>query len=116
MTSSQSSTIFYNMIIKANNLPNQTVEFKGDQIIVTNNEKLDDQMKHNYELRKSENNGFSVDREFRRIASVPNSVFFEWMKEFPEIVQGDRELRDKTLKKLLRRPENAWVKTVDGGI
>jgi len=104
------------MIIQSKNLPEQTIEFKGDQVIVTNNEKLDDQMKHNYELRKNENNGFSVDREFRRIASIPNSVFYEWMKQYPEIVQGDRELRDKTLKKLLKKPENAWVKTVEGGI
>ena len=104
------------MIIKAKNLPAQQVEFKGDEIIVTNTENLDPQMRHNYDLRNSEGNGFTADRQYRRIASIPNLTYFEWIKAYPELVQGDKELREKTLKKLIKKPENAWVRTVDGGI
>lgn len=104
------------MIITAKNLPEQTVEIKGDEIKITNNEYVGDVMDNNSQLRSDLNNGFSVDREFRRIASIPNSVFYEWIRHYPEITQGDRELRDKTLKKLLKKPENFWLLTVDGGI
>lgn len=104
------------MIIRAENLPEQIFEMKGDQIKITNNEYVGDVMEHNWNLRNGENNGFSKDREFRRIASIPNSVFHEWIREYPEIMQGDRELRDKTLKKLLKKSENQWLRTVDGGI
>lgn len=104
------------MIIRAKNLPEQIVDVDGDKITVTNNEYVGDVMEHNEQLKRAGNNGFSQDREFRRIATIPNSVFFEWMRHYPEIMQGDRELRDKTLKKLLKKPENSWLKTVDGGI
>lgn len=104
------------MIITAKNLPEQEIEIKGDQITVRNNENVGDVMAFNQEQRNCENNGFSKDREFRKIATIPNNVFFEWMRQYPEIVQGDRELRDKTLKRLLRKSENSWLKSVDGGI
>lgn len=102
------------MIITAKNLPEQTLEIKGDEIIVTNNVKIDDYMRINYLKRNCENNGFSADREFRHIGSFPSAALPILNKLYPEISCKDTSIAKKAIKKMIK--ENYWMQTVERGI
>jgi hypothetical protein len=104
------------MIIRAAKLPKTSLTYEGDNFNVTHADVIDDVLLLNKEDRKDPYNGFSRDRNYRRVASIPVLTWMEWAKTHPELACGDRELRDKTLKKLLRSAENAVFKTVGGGV
>lgn len=38
----------------------------------------------------------------RQVGSIPQIVYSQWLKQHPELRSGDKELRDRTLLKLLR--------------
>lgn len=74
---------------------------------------LDPVLEANYEARKDSQNGFSKDKSYRRIMSVPMEVMMAWKQEFPEIMSGDREAENAALKILINREENQVFSTVE---
>ena len=38
----------------------------------------------------------------RQVGSIPQRVYSTWLKKYPELRNGDKELRDRTLMRLLR--------------
>jgi hypothetical protein len=52
----------------------------------------------------------------RRVASVPILTWLEWTKEYPEIMHGDKEIKEKTLRKLLYKEQAKPFWTVGKGL
>lgn len=70
----------------------------------------------NYEDRKDSGNGWAKDRSVRRIARIPMETWLEWTKEEPALIVGDKELRDKLLKRKLLQEESKVFLTVNKGL
>lgn len=104
------------MIIRTSRLsPGSVVETKKDKFVINHIENIDPVLAHNYEARKDPNQGYSKDRELQKVATVPMLTWLEWTRKFPELVAGDKELREKTLRKLLNK-EFPMFKTINGQI
>lgn len=103
------------MILRTNRLQEGTTltEDKG-KLILNRVVNLDDNLKACHELRKDDQNGWTKDRSMRRVASVPFDVWNMWVKQNPELLAGDKELREKTLRKLLYQYKEYW--TVGKGV
>jgi hypothetical protein len=95
-------------------MPIYGIEHKKNETIIHHYQHIENTLQNNCAARKDNNKGFSHDRDYQRIASIPNLTFFEWIKKYPELIYGDTEIQDKTLRKLIK--ENEWVKTTSGGI
>jgi hypothetical protein len=105
------------MILRSSRLSEgQTVEELNGKLILTNTINVDPYLQNAYELRKEDRNGWAEDKSIRKIASVPFTVWNQWCKQFPELIAGDKELREKTLNKLLRSEEGSPFCTVRKGI
>jgi hypothetical protein len=70
----------------------------------------------NYEARKDSQNGWSKERNIRRVASIPFETWIAWTREEPGLIAGDKELRDKLLKKKLYAEENKVFWTINKGL
>lgn len=70
----------------------------------------------NYQARKDSQDGFTKDRNMRRVASVPFETWLSWTREEPGLVAGDKELREKLLRKKLYADENKVFWTVNKGL
>ena len=70
-------------------------EAEGEKLKMTHVEDLSPVWKENYELRKDPNKGFSKDRSYQRIMQIPNLLFLEYSKKYPELVMGTPEDTDR---------------------
>ena len=70
----------------------------------------------NYHAKKDAQNGWSKDRNMRRVASIDPLTWKKWTQKFPELLLGDRKLRDKTLYNLLYTEEGKQFWTVERGV
>lgn len=105
------------MILRTNKLTEgTTVVEKDNKLTLTRVDNIEPVLEANYHARKDSQNGWMKDRSMRRIASVPFVVWNQWIKEYPELVVGDKELKEKTLRKLLRQEEAQQFLTVSKGI
>lgn len=105
------------MILRSNKLQNETtLEEKDGKIHLTRYTNIEPLLQSNFESRKDPNNGWAKDRSYRKIASVPMDVWLTWTKQHPELLLGDKELRDKVLKKLMYEEENRPFWSVAKGI
>ena len=105
------------MIIRTNKLSEGvSIEENKGKIILDRVVNLTPYLEANYHARKDSQNGFSKDRSYRRVMSVPMEVMVEWKKEFPEIFSGDAEAENAALKILRNREENKVFWTVQSGI
>lgn len=99
------------MIIKET----EKIEIDGDKIKLTR--MVDDTpiLMANDHAKRDAQDGWSVDRKMRRVASIPFDEWNVWIKNYPELLVGDKELREKTLRKLLySRGKKYW--TVGKGV
>lgn len=102
------------MIIRSNKIQEGTIFTEKDgEFTLTKTVNIDPILKANYESRKDPQNGFSKDKNWRRVLSVPVEVMMMWIREFPEIMSGDKESESKALEKLLKRDENKLFATVE---
>lgn len=99
-------------IIRAGKTGNGLVstEYEGDKFKFTHAEDVGELAKYCYEVRKESNNGFSKERQFRRIASIPVLAWYELLKKCGGNVT-DKDIRD-----YLRSEEGEMFKTVNKGI
>lgn len=86
------------------------VEYKGDQFKFTHVQDVSPFQEYAYEQRKEQGNGFSKKRQFRKIASVPNLVWFEFVK------RCGGQPTEAQIRKFLRTEEGKMFTTVDKGI
>lgn len=73
-------------------------------------------LQRNFEDKKDYQNGWAKDRSVRRIARIPVDTWMAWTREDPALISGDKELRDKLLKRKLMAQENKVFWTVNSGI
>lgn len=105
------------MIIRSSKLSEgNTLEEQGGKIVLTHTENIEPVLEANYASRKDLNNGWSKNRNMRRIASIPFTVWLQWTKQYPELIMGDKELKEKTLRKILKEEEMKQFWTVEKGV
>ena len=73
-------------------------------------------LKANCESKKDLQNGFSKDRSYRKVASIPMETWLALTRKMPELLLGDKELREKTLNKWLRSEEGKMFWSVESGV
>lgn len=105
------------MIIRTSKLKEGVTitEDKGE-LTLTRTVDIDPVLRANYEARKDDQNGFSKNRSIRRVASVPIETWVDLTKRMPELLLGDKELREKTLDKWLHSDEGKMFWTVNKGV
>jgi hypothetical protein len=102
------------MIIHSNKIQEgMTFTEENGEFTLTRNVNITPLLQANYESRKDPQNGFSKDKNWRRVISVSVETIMQWMREYPEIMSGDHEAEDRALKKLLKREENKGFSTVE---
>lgn len=86
------------------------VDYKNDKFQVRRFENIDPILKFNYEMRKDENqqNGFSRDRDLRWIGRIPQAVFIEHYRKYPEA----RDPSGNYWAEFLKKDENEVFRTV----
>ena len=105
------------MILRSSKLQEGTVltEDSGE-LTLTKTVDIDPILKHNYESKKDLSNGFSKDRSYRKVASIPMETWLDLTRRMPELVIGDKELREKTLNKWLKSDEGKMFWSVERGV
>jgi hypothetical protein len=82
------------------------VDIDKDKVNIFHAERVPDSFyKANQEQRKDKRAGWSKDGDLRHVARVPAIKFYEWVRNYPEILSGDKKEGDKALWKLLRDQE-----------
>ena len=105
------------MIIRSSKLQEGTnLTEEGDNLTLTRTIDIDPILRSNYESKKDLSNGFSKDRSYRKVASVPMETWLDLTKKMPELIIGDKELREKTLNKWLRSEEGKMFWSVENGV
>ena len=77
---------------------------------------LEPVLANNYLQKKELNNGFTKDRSMRKIASIPFETWLNLTQRFPELLLGDKELKEKTLNKWLHSEEGKMFWSVEKGV
>jgi len=105
------------MIIRSSKLKEETVltDDKG-KLTLTKTVDIDPILKANYESKKDSQDGFSKDRSYRKVASIPMETWLDLTRRMPEIIIGDKELREKTIRKWLRSDEGKMFWSVEHGV
>lgn len=93
----------------------EVTEHNG-QVVLNRTVDIEPILKANYEAKKDEQNGFSKDRSFRKVASIPFETWIDLTKRFPELILGDKELKEKTLNKWLYSEEGKMFWSVERGV
>ena len=105
------------MIIRSNRLSEgQTLEEKGGKLVLTNTVNIDPVLEANYLDRKDSKDGYTDHHTMRRVASIPLPTWLIWTREYPELLFGDKEIKEKTLRKLLYKEEAKPFWTVGKGL
>lgn len=90
------------------------VQFQPDgSFIIHSEQNVDAILDHNKALRGQDDRGYIGDGTFRRVASIPNVITHEWLKDGLDIYSGDCQDR---LAKKLNDPDNAYLRTAPGHI
>jgi hypothetical protein len=86
------------------------VDYKDDKFQVRRFENIDPILKFNYEMRKDETqqNGFSKNRDLRWIGRIPQAVFIEHYRKYPEA----RDPSGNYWAEFLKKDENEVFRTV----
>ena len=105
------------MIIRSSKLKEGTniTEEKGE-LTLTQTIDIEPTLKANYESKKDLQNGFSKDRSFRKVASIPMGTWLDLIRKMPELIIGDKELKEKMLNKWLRSDEGKMFWSVEKGV
>jgi hypothetical protein len=84
----------------------------GDKTVFTHVQNVDPVSKLAWEQRNSGNNGWTKDKSMRKIAEIPELVFFA----NPQLTNPDGRINKAELRKFLRSPQGETFRTVDKGI
>jgi len=105
------------MIIRTDKLQEGNhIEERDGKIVLDKVVDINPVLEANYHARKDSQRGFSKDKSYRRIMSVPMEVMMMWKKEFPAIFSGDAEAENEALKVLAKREENKPFWTIERGM
>ena len=74
-----------------------------DKIYTTHAQPITEILKDNHELSKGD--GWSEDKELRHLARIPTISYYEMLKKYPGIQDGDEESKQKEMYRALRDPE-----------
>lgn len=105
------------MIVRSSKLEegSELIEENG-QFTLLKTVDIEPVLKVNYEFKKDLQNGFSMDRSLRKVASIPFETWIALTRQMPELIAGDKELREKTLNKWLRSQEGKMFWSVTSGV
>lgn len=86
------------------------IDYKNDKVQIRRFENIDSILKFNYEMRKDETqrNGFSASRDLRWIGRIPQALFIEHYRKYPEA----RDPRGTYWAEFLKKDENEVFRTV----
>lgn len=106
------------MIIKSQKITEGTslVDNNDGQFTLNHAMDISPILEANYHAKKDDQNGWSKDRSMRHVASIDSLTWKNWTDKFPELLVGDRKLRDQTLYKLLYTDEGKQFWTVERGV
>jgi hypothetical protein len=107
------------MLITAKGIQEGLVEYKeaGSKFSVRHVERMDEIFAANKQDRMDDSNGFSKERHFRQIGRMGNLDLARAYDKYPELLQGDRQQKDRAWRKILTSdPEFEHCRTVRGGI
>lgn len=98
------------MIIRQDPVSETHLEYEGDNYKIRRFEDIDPILRFNYEMRKDEvhQNGFSRDRDLRWIGRIPQALFIQHWRQYPEA----RDPRGTYWADFLRKSENEVFRTV----
>jgi len=82
----------------------------ADRLIVKRTQDVEPILELNKKLQ-NENDGYTPSRNMRRVASIPNVVLEQWMKEGVDVF--DKNCREAVRRKL-NDPEWMWLRTAPG--
>lgn len=94
---------------------------KKDQVIIHKQEDVSQYAKVNEMLRKSDQNGFSKNRNYRNVANFSPLMWLKAVQKYPDLQPtadnpGDGKSVQRALRKALADPEFYWCKAVKGNI
>ena len=105
------------MIIRSNKLREGiTLSEDRDGITLEKSVDIEPILRANHLSKKDSQNGFSKDRSYRKVASIPFETWIDLTRRIPEILLGDKELREKSLNKWLRTEEGKMFWSVEKGV
>lgn len=105
------------MIIRSNKIQEgTTVTEDSCGLTLTKVVNIEPILKANYESKKDIQNGYSQDHSYRKVASLPMETWIDLTRRMPELLLGDKELREKTLNKWLRSEEGKMFWSVESGV
>ena len=105
------------MIVNSSRLKEETVLTKDrDEFTLNKSVNIGSVLEANYLSKKDSQNGFSKDKSLRKVASIPFETWIELTRKMPELVLGDKELKEKTLNKWLRSEEGKMFWSVEKGV
>jgi hypothetical protein len=105
------------MIVRSSKLnEGTTLTEDGDTITLEKAVDIEPVLANNYLSKKDPQNGFSKNRSMRKVASIPFETWIELTRRMPELILGDKELREKTLNKWLRSEEGKMFWSVNHGV
>jgi hypothetical protein len=105
------------MIVRSNRLKEGTdISEKNGELILAHTMNIDPILEANYHSKKDEQDGWNKERSMRMVARISPLTWKKWCKEYPEILVGDKELREKTIYKLLYTEEGKKFWTVNSGV
>jgi len=105
------------MIIRSSKLQEgTTITEDRDKITLDKVVDIEPVLAANYFSKKDSQNGFSKDRSMRKVASIPFETWLDLTKRMPELILGDRELREKSMRKWLKSEEGKMFWSVEKGV
>jgi hypothetical protein len=107
------------MLIAAKNISDGAIDYEenGPKFKIRHFEKMDEIFAANKQDRMDDSNGFSKERHFRQIGRMGNLDLARAYDKYPELLQGDRQQKDRAWRKILTTdPEFEHCRTVRGGI
>lgn len=99
------------MLITSKRTPTPGVFYEKDKVVIQHVEPIGELLSQNAELRKDPNQGWDKKKEMKLEARFDPVTWLEICRLHPEIRSGDRELRQKTLRKVLNDPNFAFFRT-----
>lgn len=105
------------MIIRSSKIKEgTTVTEDKDGLTLTKVIDIEPVLKANYESKKDIQNGYSKDHSYRKVATIPMETWLDLTRRMPELLLGDKELKEKTLNKWLRSEEGKLFWSVESGV
>ncbi|TXH47749.1 MAG: hypothetical protein E6Q97_26520 [Desulfurellales bacterium] len=91
-------------------------KFDKDKLVVDYAEDISDVANHAKRMRNDPMGGYTEDKQYRRVACIPNAAYLAMIRKYPEFVHGDKWQKKKALHKAMNDPEFSIYRTCSGKV